>query len=89
MTMGVRVSLGAHHLIPWDFEVYIRVLTSVALRGLEMVIIGEQIQSLTTELSLRVNRTSYTCCIKVYTKYKINLTLSSYIFCHREAKNNN
>lgn len=42
MTMGVRVSLGAHHLIPWDFEVYIRVLTSVALRGLEMVIIGEQ-----------------------------------------------
>lgn len=37
MTMGVRISLYAPRLIPQSLKVYSRILTLVALRGLELV----------------------------------------------------
>lgn len=55
MTVDVRDSLLAPRLIPQAPEVYSRVLTSVTLRGFELVNIGEQTQGLTTELPPRVH----------------------------------
>lgn len=52
MNVGVRTSLHPLRLIPRDPEVYSRVLTSVALRRLELVIIGEQTQDLTRSAGL-------------------------------------
>lgn len=48
MIVSVRASLQAPQLISRDFEVYNWVLTLVVLRELKLVIIGEQIQGLTT-----------------------------------------
>lgn len=67
MTMGVRVSLRASRLIPRSSEIYRRALTSVTMKGLELVTFGEQIQDLTTELSLRIEQKidlnrSIQCC---------------------------
>lgn len=38
MIVGIRANLRIPKLIPRSFEIYSRVLTSVALRGLELVI---------------------------------------------------
>lgn len=54
ITMSVQVSLPAPRLIPRGPEIYSRKLTSVALRGLKLMTIEEQTQSLTTELPFRV-----------------------------------
>lgn len=42
MTVGVRTNLLIPRLIPRDFEAYSQVLTSIALRELELLAIGEQ-----------------------------------------------
>lgn len=41
MIVGIRANLRIPKLIPRSFEIYSRVLTSVALRGLELVYIEE------------------------------------------------
>lgn len=47
MTMDVRASSSTHRLIPRDPKVYSWILTSLVLRKLELVTIGEQTQNLT------------------------------------------
>ena len=47
ITVGVRASLRAPRLIPWGLEVNGKVTPLVALRGLELVTIGEQTQGRT------------------------------------------
>lgn len=42
MTVGVRTNLLIPRLIPRDFEAYSQVLTSIALKELELIAIGEQ-----------------------------------------------
>lgn len=53
--VSVQASLRAPRLISRDLEINSRVLTSMALRRLEVVIIGKQIQGLTTDLLLNVD----------------------------------
>lgn len=52
--MCIRTSLNSPRLIPQGPKVYSLILTSMTLRELELMTIGEQIQSLTIELPLRV-----------------------------------
>lgn len=54
MTVDVQISLGTSRLIQRDPEIYSWVLTSMALRGLELVTIRKQIQDLIIEPPLNV-----------------------------------
>lgn len=55
MTVGVQTNLHALRLIPRGLEVYIQILNSADIMGLELVIIGKQTQELTIELPFKVN----------------------------------
>lgn len=54
MTVDVQISLRTSRLIQRDPEIYRWVLTSMALRGLELVTIRKQIQDLIIEPPLNV-----------------------------------
>lgn len=54
MTVDVQISLRTSRLIQRDPEIYSWVLTSMALRGLELVTIRKQIQDLIIEPPLNV-----------------------------------